>query len=449
MSIEPAAHASQGAALTNPRHAGAEVEHPAACMAGTKTLPHAGAPVAEHIIKLDHAGPVPALAQPFPEGMRRTALQFAPRRQNILIVDDEPRNRLLLDAMLKPEGYLTFTAANADETLAVLARYPIDLILLDYMMPGMNGCELTLLLKADPHTRKIPIIMVTALDDRSAKLAGLNAGAEEFLSKPVERSELWVRVRNLLRLKEYSDLLESNNQTLERKVAERTATLRESYIEAIFTMTRAAEFKDEDTGTHVRRISDYCRYLATDLNMDRTFIDCIYYASPMHDIGKIGIPDHILLKAGEHDAAESAVMRSHSTLGAAIIGESDSPYMIMGAQIARSHHERWDGSGYPLGLRGDSIPISARIMAICDVYDALRSRRPYKSAISHADTTRIILEGDGRTLPGHFDPLVLAAFARCAPRFEKIFDACIETADGAAAAPLEEDALPQVREPAP
>lgn len=366
---------------------------------------------------------VPGLAGTRPEALGRNGLQFAPRRQTVLIVDDEPRNRLLLDAMLKPEGYLTMTAANGDECLALLARHPVDLILLDYMMPGMNGCEVAVMLKADPLTRKIPIIMVTALDDRNAKLAGLNAGAEEFLSKPVDRAELWVRVRNLLRMKEYSDLLENHNQTLERKVAERTNTLRDSYIEAIFTMTRAAEFKDEDTGTHVRRISDYSQFLATDLNMDRTFIDCIYYASPMHDIGKIGIPDHILLKAGHHDEAEAEVMRSHSTLGAEIIGASDSPYMIMGAEIARGHHERWDGSGYPLGLAGEQIPISARIMAVCDVYDALRSKRPYKEALSHEEATHIITRGDGRTLPQHFDPRVLASFSRCAPRFEQIFDA--------------------------
>jgi putative two-component system response regulator len=359
-----------------------------------------------------------------PQPAPRPYSRLAPKRAHILIVDDEPRNRLLLDAMLKPEGYVTVAAADGEQALAMLAKHPIDLILLDFMMPGMNGCEVAGAIKGDPDTRHIPIIMVTALDDRGARLAGLTAGAEDFLSKPVDRAELWVRVRNLLRLKEYSDFLEGHNQTLERKVAERTANLRQSYIETIFTMTRAAEFKDEDTGTHVRRISDYCQHLAVEMNMDRLFVDCIYYASPMHDVGKIGIPDNILLKAGDHDAAECQIMRTHSALGAQIIGASDSPYMIMGAEIALAHHERWDGGGYPNGLRGEEIPLSARIMAICDVYDALRSRRPYKNAFSHADTVRIITEGDGRTEPGHFDPQVLAAFKRCAPRFEQIFGKC-------------------------
>lgn len=345
----------------------------------------------------------------------------APRKVQILIVDDEPKNRMLLEAMLKPEGYQTITANDGLEAIAVLAQHEIDLILLDFMMPGINGCEVAIRLKSDPRTKNIPIIMITALDDRSARLAGLNAGAEEFLSKPVDRAELWVRIRNLLRLKEYSDFLQTHNQTLEQKVEERTATLLNSYIETIFTMTRAAEYKDEDTGTHVRRISDYCRYLAEELGLDSTFADCIYYASPMHDIGKIAIPDHILLKPGMHDEAECRVMRTHSALGAKILGQSESPYIKMGAEIALHHHERWDGTGYPDGLKGEAIPLPARIMAICDVYDALRSRRPYKPAFGHDRAVQIITEGDGRTEPGHFDPAVLAAFKRCADRFDAIY----------------------------
>jgi putative two-component system response regulator len=289
------------------------------------------------------------------------------------------------------------------------------------MMPDMDGYHVAGALKADPQTRNIPIIMVSAQDHRGARLAGLNAGAEDFLTKPVDRAELWVRVRNLLRLKAYGDLLENNNQLLEQEVQLRTAKLRESYIESIFTMTRAAEYKDEDTGTHVRRISFYSKYLAEALGMDSVFTDNIFFASPMHDIGKIGIPDHILLKPGKHTAEESVIMRTHSALGAEILGQSDSPYMMMGAEIALNHHERWDGTGYPNGIKGEDIPLSGRIMAVCDVYDALRSQRPYKPSFDHDKALRIITEGDGRTERAHFDPAVIAAFEHCAVRFNEIF----------------------------
>jgi putative two-component system response regulator len=343
------------------------------------------------------------------------------KTERILVVDDEPRNRILLETMLKPEGYSIICAQGGREALSIVAGTSIDLILLDVMMPDMDGYHVAGALKADPRTRNIPIIMVSAQDHRGARLAGLNAGAEDFLTKPVDRAELWVRVRNLLRLKAYGDLLENNNQLLEQEVQLRTAKLRESYIESIFTMTRAAEYKDEDTGTHVRRISFYSKYLAEALGMDSVFTDNIFFASPMHDIGKIGIPDHILLKPGKHTAEESVIMRTHSALGADILGQSDSPYMMMGAEIALNHHERWDGTGYPNGIKGEDIPLSGRIMAICDVYDALRSQRPYKPSFDHDKALRIITEGDGRTEREHFDPAVIVAFEQCAGRFNEIF----------------------------
>jgi len=216
--------------------------------------------------------------------------------------------------------------------------------------------------------------------------------------------------------------LHNYNEVLEQRVRERTADLQESYLETIFTMTRAAEHKDEDTGAHVKRISYYSRELARMLGMDETFIDSIFFASPMHDIGKIGIPDHILLKPGGFVPNEWEIMKTHAAMGAMILGNSKSPYLVMGAEIALNHHERWDGGGYPGGKRGEEIPLSARIMNICDVYDALRSKRPYKPAFDHEKAMSIITQGDGRTLPEHFDPAVIAAFKQNHQTFCDIFE---------------------------
>ena len=203
---------------------------------------------------------------------------------------------------------------------------------------------------------------------------------------------------------------------------ERTQALKYSFVETIYTLMRAAEYRDDETGVHVKHISFYARKLSEKLGMDETFRETIFYASPMHDIGKIGIPDHILLKPGELTPEEWDSMKSHTTIGAKILESQTSPYLAMGHDIALSHHERWDGSGYPLGIKGKGIPLPARIMQICDVYDALRSKRPYKPAFGHAMTMRIITRGDGRTEPSHFDPKVLAAFQSYASNFEDIFN---------------------------
>lgn len=340
---------------------------------------------------------------------------------SILVVDDEDRNRRLLIAMLEADGYKVDEASDGEQALAWAWQNPPDLVLLDIMMPGMDGYQVARQLKANDATRSVPIIMVTALDDRESRVRGLEAGAEEFVSKPVDRMELRVRVRNLLRLKHYSDTISDYNHTLETQVRERTQQLTASYRETISTMTRAASYKDEETGAHVERVSFYSVLLAQKLGMDAEFCDAIFYASPMHDVGKIAIPDEILGKPGAFMPHEWEIMKTHAALGEKMLGGTDSPYLTMGAQIAGGHHERWDGSGYPQGLLGETIPLSARIMQICDVYDALRSRRCYKEAYTHERSLKIILEGDGRTMPFHFDPLVLDAFKCCATRFEDIF----------------------------
>lgn len=341
----------------------------------------------------------------------------------ILVVDDEERNVKLLQTLLQAEGYATISALNGREALAAAVSSRPDLILLDIMMPDMDGFETVAQLKADPRTRQVPVIMVTALDDRDTKQRALLAGAEEFLSKPIVRADLTVRVRNLLRLKQYSDLLAQHNQLLETQVKERTAQLEEAYRDTVLTLVRAAERKDEETGHHVRRISHYCVVLADAMALPEVGSDVIFHASPMHDIGKIGIPDHVLLKPGPLTPDEWAIMRTHCVLGARILASGTSRYTRMGAEIALGHHERWDGSGYPGGVRGAAIPMSARLMQICDVYDALRSRRPYKPSLEHARAVEIIAQGDGRTRPEHFDPAVLACFLVQAPLFAAIYEA--------------------------
>lgn len=340
----------------------------------------------------------------------------------ILIVDDEDSNVKLAQALLHVEGYATLSASNGRDALIVAATAAPDLILLDVMMPGVDGFETVARLKANPRTQQVPVIMVTALDDRESKLRALEAGAEEFLTKPIDRADLRVRVRNLLRLKEYSDFLANHNRVLGAQVKARTAQLEGAYRDTVVTLVRAAEQKDEETGRHVRRISHYCRALAREMDLPVDFGDAIFHTSPMHDVGKIGIPDNILLKASGFTPEEWNIMQSHCTLGASILANGTSPYMRMGAEIALNHHERWDGSGYPNRLKGEAIPLSARIMQICDVYDALRSRRPYKPPLDHSRSVKIIAEGDGRTRPEHFDPQVLDRFTTCAKQFSEIYE---------------------------
>jgi putative two-component system response regulator len=341
----------------------------------------------------------------------------------ILLVDDEPGNLRLLRALLDSEGYASIAEENGPAALRRLEGVLPDLILLDLMMPGMDGCEVAHRIKQNERTRNIPILMLTALDDRAARLRALEAGAEEFLNKPLDRAELLVRVRNLLRLKEYQDFLSGYNRRLEEQVAERTRQLQDAYRDTIYTMVRAMEYKDEETGEHVQRISFYCLEVAEYLGMDKAFCDEIFYSSPMHDIGKIAIPDAILLKPGQFTPQEWSIMRGHCAFGAQILERGHSPYLSMGIDIALNHHERWDGTGYPHGKKAEEIPLAARIMNICDQYDALRSKRPYKEAMSHEDALDILSMGGGSTRPEHFDPQILNAFFRIDNRMRDIYQA--------------------------
>ena len=340
----------------------------------------------------------------------------------ILIVDDQEVNIILLERILKGAGYVSISSTmDPGEVCELHLKNRYDLILLDLQMPGMDGFQVMEGLKKIEPEGYLPVLVVTAQPRH--KLRALQAGAKDFISKPFELAEVLARVHNMLEVRLLHKELHHYNDVLEQRVRERTADLRESYLETIYTMTRAVEHKDKDTGAHVQRISHYCRELAMMLGLDEEFIEKVFFASPMHDIGKIGIPDHILLKPGGLTPDEWEVMKGHALMGAKILGKSKSPYLKMGAEIALNHHERWDGAGYPNGKRGEDIPLMARIMSICDIYDALRSKRPYKPAYDHLHAVDIITRGDGRTQPAHFDPAIFAAFMQNHETFRDIFEA--------------------------
>lgn len=346
---------------------------------------------------------------------------LTPLKGKILVVDDDETVRRVVSCMLEACGHTVTVVANGQEALTVARLGWAQVILTDIVMPVMDGFELVGRLKSDAATAHIPVIVMTSMEDRVARLRVLEAGAEDFVVKPVDESELVTRVGNYLRLGDYFARVEDANKLLEREVRLQTDALRGANLESIFSLCRAMEYKDANTGAHLQRISQYSRVLADACGMDVAFIDCLTQATPMHDIGKIGVPDAILLKPGPLNEAEWAVMRTHCAMGAGLLAGASSAYLVMGAEVALGHHENWDGSGYPQGLRGEAIPLSARIMAVCDRYDALRSVRPYKRAYSHAEAMDVMLKGDERSSPGHVDPDLLAVFARNSLRFDEVF----------------------------
>jgi putative two-component system response regulator len=334
-------------------------------------------------------------------------------KRRILIVDDEPCNLRVMQQILSDE-YQTSFATNGVQALEAMKTEP-DLILLDIMMPEMDGYEVCRRLKQEMKTKDIPVLFVTAMGDVEDETKGLQQGAIDYITKPVSPAIVRARVKNHMDLKQHRDHLDN-------LVQERTSQLRDSYVDTVQRLTLASEYKDEETGAHIKRISYYTREIAQRIGMDSEFCETIFFASPMHDIGKVSIPDAILLKQGPLDDEEWKIMKSHSTVGANILENSQSPILLMAVDIARSHHERMDGKGYPAGLKGDDIPLTARIMNIADQYDALRSKRPYKPGFDPKKTLSIITEGDGRTMPEHFDPEILDAFKKAADVFNDIFE---------------------------
>ena len=340
----------------------------------------------------------------------------------ILIVDDQPLTRELMTLVVHAQGHKTLIATNGAEALAIAASRDLDLVLLDVVMPGMDGFEVARRLKALERSKNVPIIIVSSLEDKESRISGLAAGAEDFLTRPVDRLELKVRVQNLLRMKRFSDELAGQNAVLERKVELRTVELERSNRETIHTLIRAAAHRDDESGAHVKRMGLYATLLAQRLGLDAQLCTVIGLASQLHDIGKIGIPDRILEKPAALGEDEWTIMKTHTDIGSQMLALNSSPYLAMGADIARAHHEHWDGSGYPRGLKGEAIPLTARITQLCDTYDTLRSRRPYKPALEHAAAGSRILAGDSKSRPSHFDPTALAAFKGGLQDFRDIFE---------------------------
>lgn len=324
----------------------------------------------------------------------------------ILIVDDEQTNLKLLDKILRGQGYQNLVLM--DDPRRVLHCYQMqrpDLILLDINMPYLDGYQIIEQLQALSDPMMPPIIILTAQHGKAYLLRALTAGARDFVSKPFDRTELLMRVHNLLDVHLAHSLLHDQNIVLDKLVRDRTAELHQTRLQVVRRLCSAMEFKDSETGNHIVRMSHMCAALARGIGWEEDQCDLILNASPMHDIGKIGIPDAILLKSGKLDPEEWEIMKSHTVIGAALLKDDDSDLMRMAREIALSHHEKWDGSGYPQGLSADQIPQSARIAALADVFDALSSSRPYKQSWSIDSILEMISEGSGK----HFDPELVQA----------------------------------------
>ena len=332
--------------------------------------------------------------------------------RKILVVDDQRSNVKLLQKLLSQMEHEAIGAENAFVALDILDR-SFDLVLADVMMPEMDGFTMVREIRNNPETQDIPIIMVTALSEKEDRLKAVEAGANDFISKPVDRSELQVRTNSLLRQKKQQDEIKAFQKDLHKMVETKTHELRQaflqierSHVESIQHLSAAAEYKDEETSAHIKRMSKLSALIAKRMSLSTNYVNLIATCSPMHDVGKIGIPDKILLKPGKLSAEEWEIMKTHTTIGENILSSGHSEYMELGTVIALTHHEKWDGSGYPQGLSGEDIPLAGRICAVADVFDALTSKRPYKEAFSIEKSIGIMQEVRGK----HFDPDILDLF---------------------------------------
>jgi response regulator RpfG family c-di-GMP phosphodiesterase len=361
--------------------------------------------------------------------------------KHLLFVDDEVLvlemfGRMLGDTLRQGVPWKPHFAQDADEALRIASQYDLDVVVTDVMMPGKDGFDLLQSLRASPRTAKVPTIVVTGDSEPALKRRALDLGATDLLTKPLNREDLLARIRSALRLKSYQDQVEEQVLTLDRRVEERTVELEESHREIVWRLAKAGEYRDDITGNHVVRVACYSRAIAEGLGdtlrqgVPQDFIDTLFLTSPLHDVGKIGVPDSILLKRGPLTPDERKAMQEHCRMGVEILmrepkavsvyhtrgysrdstGQSPlrNPLLKMAAVVAKHHHEKWDGAGYPEGLLGNSIPLEARIVALADVYDAVTSERPYKPAFSREKALAIVREEAGR----HFDPQIVAAFER-------------------------------------
>lgn len=355
------------------------------------------------------------------------------RPPNILIVDDNPTNLQLLSVLLKERGYKVRPVPSGTLALKAAISQPPDLVLLDINMPEINGFDVCKWFKGSDLLREIPIIFLSARNETFDKVRAFEVGGADYVTKPYEEGELLARVTTHLKLNTLQSELREFNQNLQKMVNEQVKEISSAQTAIISAMAKLAEFRDEDTGNHIMRVQYFSAALARHLtergtfgfSIDDEFVDTIFQASALHDIGKISIADNILNKAGDLTDTEFSEIKKHSQKGGSILSEIHKKYpnslVKMGAEIARSHHERWDGSGYPDGLKGEDIPLAARIVALADQYDALRAARPYKPAFDAKKTYEILTIGDGRTRPEHFDPRVLEAFRELASEFHAIF----------------------------
>lgn len=340
--------------------------------------------------------------------MRSMNFEIELTSAKILIVDDQVTNVIVLQKMLTQVGYQhVFYTTDAREAVAMYLQLDVDLLLLDIRMPHLDGFQVLERLQRElADDDYLPVLVLTAELSTETRARALENGAKDFLTKPFDRLETLQRIRNILEVRLLHRKLRDYNVELEREVKKRTLELENSRMEVIRRLGRAAEYKDNETGNHIMRMSKFSQLLARAAGMAPAEVDMILCAAPMHDIGKIGIPDRILLKNGKLDAEEWEIMKTHAEIGSDILSGSDSSLLIMAARIAISHHEKWDGSGYPKGLCGEEIPIEGRICAICDVFDALTSERPYKPAWSIEAALGYIKQSSGQ----HFDPHLVGLF---------------------------------------
>lgn len=357
------------------------------------------------------------------------ASSAAPRPKRVLVVDDQEGTRRILERVLANFGYQTELARDGLEALAKLSL-DIDLVLLDAEMPGMDGFELARRIRQNPRYIDLPLIMVTGLGGKEDRLRAVEVGVNDFITKPFETNELRLRCRWLLKLKESIDELKRHRAELEQKVEERTATLRaaleemaaaqrrthEAHLDTIRRLVLAAEYKDRDTAAHIERIGRYSEMIARNLKLSPGEIELIRHASPMHDVGKIGIPDSVLLKPGKLTPEEWEIMKQHTLIGADILRSSPSPLLQAGEEIALTHHEKWDGSGYPHGLCEEEIPLFGRICAVADVFDALTTSRRYRDALPNSTVYDLLASLRGK----HFDPEIVDAFLSNREQVEEI-----------------------------